>query len=318
MAGPIHYSTFVYHERQKGGLCAQHCLNNLLQLDYFTAFELATIAEELDRAEEALLDGPRRTEKTRSNDGKAKSDDGKAKSDAGKAKLDNEEAGSDSEETKRRRRRKRKHLPSRSFARNFDDGGNFSSQVLQKALSIFSLEMIPIKSTAQLTTRVSPSSAMGYIVHCGHHWLSLRRFGHQWFRLDSREWHPVPMQRTYMEMYLRQMEIDKCTVFVVQGAFPECPAQHRFEEFEAGLITIDLTDHADLFRAEEYQRQLAYQIFYEEYAGGSGVIGSGANGRGNRKSRAQRKKPNWFTRFSVRVISCFDGSRTEKKKETDR
>ncbi|XP_066962399.1 ataxin-3-like [Macrobrachium rosenbergii] len=42
----------VYHEKQDGLLCGQHCLNNLLQGQYFTAVDLADIAQQMDQAEQ--------------------------------------------------------------------------------------------------------------------------------------------------------------------------------------------------------------------------------------------------------------------------
>ncbi|KAJ8341391.1 hypothetical protein SKAU_G00336820 [Synaphobranchus kaupii] len=41
----------IFHERQEGSLCAQHCLNNLLQGEYFTPVELSSIAHQLDEEE---------------------------------------------------------------------------------------------------------------------------------------------------------------------------------------------------------------------------------------------------------------------------
>ncbi len=37
--------------QQEGSLCAQHCLNALLQGQYFTAVELADLARQLDESE---------------------------------------------------------------------------------------------------------------------------------------------------------------------------------------------------------------------------------------------------------------------------
>lgn len=48
---------FIYHERQVASLCGQHCLNNLLQGPYFTSFNLADIANDLDAQERALRAG---------------------------------------------------------------------------------------------------------------------------------------------------------------------------------------------------------------------------------------------------------------------
>uniref|UniRef100_A0A7M4EMU6 ubiquitinyl hydrolase 1 n=1 Tax=Crocodylus porosus TaxID=8502 RepID=A0A7M4EMU6_CROPO len=38
-------------ESIKGSLCAQHCLNNLLQGEYFSPVELSFIAQQLDEEE---------------------------------------------------------------------------------------------------------------------------------------------------------------------------------------------------------------------------------------------------------------------------
>ncbi|KAJ8922381.1 hypothetical protein NQ315_004324 [Exocentrus adspersus] len=41
----------IFHEKQEGSLCAQHCLNSLLQGPYFTAVELSGLAQKLDEEE---------------------------------------------------------------------------------------------------------------------------------------------------------------------------------------------------------------------------------------------------------------------------
>nr|VZI40756.1 unnamed protein product [Spirometra erinaceieuropaei] len=55
----IFYATtkmdIIYHEKQQGSFCAQHCLNNLLQGEYFNAGDLADIAHQLDVQERAAL-----------------------------------------------------------------------------------------------------------------------------------------------------------------------------------------------------------------------------------------------------------------------
>uniref|UniRef100_A0A2K5KGM7 ubiquitinyl hydrolase 1 n=1 Tax=Colobus angolensis palliatus TaxID=336983 RepID=A0A2K5KGM7_COLAP len=41
----------IFHEKQEGSLSAQHCLNNLLQGEYFSPVELSSIAHQLDEEE---------------------------------------------------------------------------------------------------------------------------------------------------------------------------------------------------------------------------------------------------------------------------
>ncbi|KAL9975901.1 hypothetical protein ACROYT_G013119 [Oculina patagonica] len=48
----------IFHEKQEGSLCAQHCLNALLQGPYLTAVDLADIATQLDEDErERMAEG---------------------------------------------------------------------------------------------------------------------------------------------------------------------------------------------------------------------------------------------------------------------
>lgn len=44
----------IYHEKQQEALCAVHCLNNILQQQYMTVSDLATIANTLDSKEEEM------------------------------------------------------------------------------------------------------------------------------------------------------------------------------------------------------------------------------------------------------------------------
>ncbi|GBG34807.1 Ataxin-3 [Hondaea fermentalgiana] len=46
----------IYHEKQYGSMCGQHCLNNLLQGPYFGPDDLAEIAAELDALERHLME----------------------------------------------------------------------------------------------------------------------------------------------------------------------------------------------------------------------------------------------------------------------
>uniref|UniRef100_A0A8C2F5V5 ubiquitinyl hydrolase 1 n=1 Tax=Cyprinus carpio TaxID=7962 RepID=A0A8C2F5V5_CYPCA len=56
----------IFHEKQEGSLCAQHCLNNLLQGEYFSPVELSSIAEQLDEEERMrMAEGGVQTEEYR-------------------------------------------------------------------------------------------------------------------------------------------------------------------------------------------------------------------------------------------------------------
>ena len=47
----IQYHKFYYCLQQEGSLCAQHCLNALLQGSYFTPVDLASLAQQMDDEE---------------------------------------------------------------------------------------------------------------------------------------------------------------------------------------------------------------------------------------------------------------------------
>jgi ataxin-3 len=50
-----HVPPAIYHEKQVGSMCGQHCLNNLLQGPYFSAGDLSDVAADLDNAERELM-----------------------------------------------------------------------------------------------------------------------------------------------------------------------------------------------------------------------------------------------------------------------
>mmetsp|Transcript_19327 Transcript_19327/g.34900 ORF Transcript_19327/g.34900 Transcript_19327/m.34900 type:complete len:421 (-) Transcript_19327:961-2223(-) len=49
---------YIYHERQVGNLCGVHCLNSLLQGEYFSQTALTKIGLELDKIERQLITDP--------------------------------------------------------------------------------------------------------------------------------------------------------------------------------------------------------------------------------------------------------------------
>ena len=46
---------YIYHEQQDSQLCGQHCLNNLLQEPFYSAEDLAAIAQDLDQIEQSYI-----------------------------------------------------------------------------------------------------------------------------------------------------------------------------------------------------------------------------------------------------------------------
>jgi len=55
LPSPSKDATWLYHEKQVAALCAQHCLNNLVQFPAFDVGELHDYARELDERERRLM-----------------------------------------------------------------------------------------------------------------------------------------------------------------------------------------------------------------------------------------------------------------------
>lgn len=169
----------IHHETQQGQLCAQHCLNSLLQSAEFDAIQLGGIAQQLDEVERHRM------------------------------------AEGTAEEYQR-------FLAQPSS--NMDDSGFFSIQVILKALEIYGLRAEHWTHPSQGAARQNPCSQSAYICNLNQHWFTIRKIGLQWFVIDSCKSGPELVSDTYLEVYLKQIELDGYTVFVVLGSLPECVA----------------------------------------------------------------------------------------------
>lgn len=173
----------IFHEKQEGSLCAQHCLNALLQGEYFTASDLAELGHQVDETERQQI----------------------------------AEAGLQSAEYQ--------HFLEQPSS-NFDDSGYFSIQVLQRALQVWGVELLPFSSTDHIarTANNDPRSQQAYICNFRDHWFTVRKLGHQWFNLNSLLTNPELISDTYLALFLTQLQREGYSIFVVLGELPECDA----------------------------------------------------------------------------------------------
>lgn len=174
---------YIFHEKQEGSLCAQHCLNALLQEHYYTAVDLADIGQHLDESE----------------------------------RIQMAEAGTDSKEYKQFIKK-----PSD----NYDDSGYFSIQVLQKAVHVWGLELIPFNSSHEhaVSARKDAVNQSAYICNFKDHWFSIRKIGLQWFNLNSLLSGPELISNTYLMLFLSQLQKEGYSIFVVTGELQPCYA----------------------------------------------------------------------------------------------
>lgn len=115
-----------------------------------------------------------------------------------------------------------------------DDTGYFSVQVIMKALSLWNLELVPLFSTDEYTKQIQddPSKASAFVLHMENHWFCVRRYkvntnggeSVAFFNLNSLLSKPEYMSSLYLTEYLKQMQNEGYSIFVVKGTLPECPA----------------------------------------------------------------------------------------------
>lgn len=142
---------------------------------------------------------------------------------------------------------------------NMDDTGFFSVQVISRALELWNLELVPLNSTDEFaqTIREDPTNAQAYIFNMESHWFCIRRFNSQhtteslFFNLNSLLSKPEYMSSLYLTEYLKQMQNEGYSIFVIKGEFPECPADLNPPTIMENTATADRTfNFIDLTKSE--------------------------------------------------------------------
>jgi ataxin-3 len=130
----------------------------------------------------------------------------------------------------------------------FLDTGFFSIQVLQKALKVFDIELIPYASQHAIAqqARIDPQSVQAYICNLREHWLTIRRFGTQYFDLNSISTVPKLISNTYLSLYLAQLKQSGYSIFIIYGDLLPSPADERLLNNTIDPVYYrSLTDRAD-------------------------------------------------------------------------
>jgi len=101
--------------------------------------------------------------------------------------------------------------------------GNYSIQVLYKALSSFGLSLVHLKSEALVAKQATkePEKQQGYICHMEDHWFALRKINNQWFNLDSMLKAPLPLSDLHIGVYISGLQGAGYTILVIVGTFPK-------------------------------------------------------------------------------------------------
>jgi ataxin-3 len=118
---------------------------------------------------------------------------------------------------------------------NVAGDGNFSVQVLERALASFSVQLERVRPntpTGRELLRTAATTQRAFIANQGEHWLTLRKIdvGQEslWFNLNSLEDAPQIMSHLYVDAYLTSLyEQGSYDLFLVRGELP--PASQSLE-----------------------------------------------------------------------------------------
>ncbi|GER55830.1 ataxin-3-like protein [Striga asiatica] len=161
----------LYHEVQESKLCALHCVNAVLQGPFFSEFDLAAMAAELDRAERQVMLA----------------------------------ASGDFEP---------------EFSHNVSPDGDFSIQVLEKALEVMDLQVIPLDSPVAQPAKIEPGAENAYICNLLNHWFCIKKVEGEWYNFNSLYPAPEHLSRFYLAAYLDSLKGSGWSIFLVRGNFP--------------------------------------------------------------------------------------------------
>ncbi|XP_061336625.1 ataxin-3 homolog isoform X2 [Gastrolobium bilobum] len=163
----------LYHEVQESKLCAVHCVNTVLQGPFFSEFDLAALASDLDIKERQMM------------------------------------------------------LPALSSgdflsgeSHNVSLDGDFSIQVLQKALEVWDLQVIPLDSPVAEPAQIDPELENAFICHLQDHWFCIRKVNGEWYNFDSLYAAPQHLSKFYLSAYLDSLKGFGWSIFLVRGNFP--------------------------------------------------------------------------------------------------
>ncbi|ONK67690.1 uncharacterized protein A4U43_C05F2720 [Asparagus officinalis] len=109
---------------------------------------------------------------------------------------------------------------------NVSMGGDFSIQVLEKALGVWDLQVIPFNSPAAEASNCDPELESAFICHLHDHWFCIRRVNGEWYNFNSLYAAPEHLSKFYLSAFLDTLRGSGWSIFMVRGNFPkDCPLQ---------------------------------------------------------------------------------------------
>ncbi|PHU05028.1 putative ataxin-3 -like protein [Capsicum chinense] len=99
-----------------------------------------------------------------------------------------------------------------------------AAKVLQKALEVWDLQIIPLDSPVAEPAQIDPELENAFICHLLNHWFCIRKVNGEWYNFDSLKAAPEHLSKFYLSAYLDSLKGFGWSIFLVRGKFPkECP-----------------------------------------------------------------------------------------------
>jgi len=109
---------------------------------------------------------------------------------------------------------------------NLADDGNYSIQVIAKALEVWGIETFPITNPEMVESKKNPLKESAFICNLASHWLTVRKFGDIWYNLNSLLSGPEHLSDFYLSAFLDTLMMRGYTVFCVRGNLPKIPVDY--------------------------------------------------------------------------------------------
>lgn len=98
---------------------------------------------------------------------------------------------------------------------------NLSVQVLEKALEVWDLQIIPLDSPVAEPAKIDPELENAFICHLHDHWFCIRKVNGEWYNFDSLYPAPEHLSKFYLSAYLSSLKELGWSIFLVRGNFPK-------------------------------------------------------------------------------------------------
>lgn len=100
------------------------------------------------------------------------------------------------------------------------DDGNYSIEVLRRALATLNLILVPLTHPDERDARANPTNEEGFLLNNSSHWFALRKIAGTWYNLNSLNSGPEVVGDLYLSTCIETLIQAGWTCLAVRGPFP--------------------------------------------------------------------------------------------------